>query len=535
MNFILEKTLTQDQVKVSAESTIKDATITDVVLGLDITGGDLNLKVDNRGMDVVGKVSFGTIQSTLSWRENFGDEREFKSRYLIQGSVGDNQRTGELGFDFPPFWGDVVKGTMGATLRFTVLDDHASHLEVSLDLAKVALALPAVGWSKAVGVPGSAQVDLRLLDKEIKEVSRFTVNAGDLAVDGSVSYTANGTGALERIDFDRFAFGQTDLKGALIPVGANGWTVSVHGKSLDLEPLLSTLMNGEDKEKDAAGEAKDEPPKPSFSLSADVESVWIGPGRRAKAVSGTLINDGKIWKRARLKGLAGDSKPFEIKIEPTVEGKRKLSVNAADAGAILKTFDIYDNMIGGTLVLTGEFDDKKLESPLTGRLSVEKYRIIKAPTLAHLVSIMALTGILDSLQGEGLGFSVLDVPFVFKSGVLDIESAQASGLSLGFTASGKIYTRTDVMELKGTIVPAYLINSALGKIPILGALFTGGEKGGGVFASTYSMTGPIEDPEIKTNHLTALAPGLLRRLFGGFGQVEGSPALPVIPGSEPND
>ena len=37
--------------------------------------------------------------------------------------------------------------------------------------------------------------------------------------------------------------------------------------------------------------------------------------------------------------------------------------------------------------------------------------------------------------------------------------------------------------------------------------------GGGLFAAEYSMVGPIDDPEIKTNPLTALTPGIFRKIF----------------------
>ena len=56
----------------------------------------------------------------------------------------------------------------------------------------------------------------------------------------------------------------------------------------------------------------------------------------------------------------------------------------------------------------------------------------------------------------------------------------------------------------------------LGRIPVLGNILTGGEKGGGVFAATYTMTGPMEEPVILVNPLSALTPGFLRNLFGIF-------------------
>ena len=131
---------------------------------------------------------------------------------------------------------------------------------------------------------------------------------------------------------------------------------------------------------------------------------------------------------------------------------------------------------------------------------------------------MALTGILDALEGDGLAFSDLSAPFEFQKGTFEIKEARASGTALGFTANGKIFRHADVVDLEGTVIPAYALNSAFGRIPLLGDLFSGGEKGGGIFAAAYTMTGPIEEPVVSVNPLSALAPGFLRNVFGIIGK-----------------
>ena len=158
----------------------------------------------------------------------------------------------------------------------------------------------------------------------------------------------------------------------------------------------------------------------------------------------------------------------------------------------------------------GVYHDAQPGQPLKGNIVVDDYKIINAPALAHVFSIMSLTGILEALQGQGLVFTKLNIPFQLSQGVFHLKDAKSTGASLGFTASGKVFRHADIINLEGTVVPAYLINSVLGRIPVLGNLLTGGEKGGGVFAATYTMTGPMDNP------LSALTPGFLRNLFGVF-------------------
>jgi uncharacterized protein YhdP len=80
------------------------------------------------------------------------------------------------------------------------------------------------------------------------------------------------------------------------------------------------------------------------------------------------------------------------------------------------------------------------------------------------------------------------------------------------TSNGAVDLSRDQLDLQGTIVPAYALNSVIGNIPVIGSLLLGGE-GQGLFAANYRVTGSGSDPQVSVNPLSALAPGFLRRLF----------------------
>ena len=87
-----------------------------------------------------------------------------------------------------------------------------------------------------------------------------------------------------------------------------------------------------------------------------------------------------------------------------------------------------------------------------------------------------------------------------------------------------------MIDFKGAIAPAHGINTALGKIPVLGNIFVGRE-GEGIFAMSYKAKGSAESPTIRMNPLTALAPGFLRRIVEALGEPEasGTPGNPEYP------
>ena len=120
------------------------------------------------------------------------------------------------------------------------------------------------------------------------------------------------------------------------------------------------------------------------------------------------------------------------------------------------------------------------------------------------------------------------MPFALQSGRLTLGDSRAVGSEIGVTATGFVDLEAEQVDLEGTLVPAYTINSLLGNIPLLGKLFTG-SKGSGVFAATYGMKGPFKKTEITVNPLAALAPGFLRDLISGLEKVGTEPIGPPEP------
>ena len=111
----------------------------------------------------------------------------------------------------------------------------------------------------------------------------------------------------------------------------------------------------------------------------------------------------------------------------------------------------------------------------------------------------------------------MKAPFSLESGIIYLKNAKAGGYSLGITASGVIDKDAETLNIKGSVAPLDKVNSlletALRGVPLFGKVFSGEEKGSGLFAAEYSMVGPFDDPEIKTNPLTTLTPGIFRKIF----------------------
>jgi len=515
LRFIIEHNLSPEQIEVSAQSTMRDVALNNVFMGRGIHDSRLSLKVDREGMVVTGGVYIEKIPARLSWRENFAEGADFQSQYDLRATIADVEHIADLGLDLKPFSGDYIRGSVGADVRFTVFDDVDRRIEVRADVTGATMTAPALGWQKDAGIKGHAEITMNLERELVSDVPGFTIEAAGLEVRGSAKYAADGTG-LQRIEFEKIIVGRTNVSGALIPIADGSWDVGFHGRSFDLAPMWAQILADS-----SDSTAEDDFALPDLTMLIEMDKVWLGPEYTVNNFSGTFAHANELWETVMLRGALHSGANFKLDIVPGQDGNRVLNVRSADAGEMFRLLGYYENMRGGELNISGIYDDAAPDRPLRGQVSVEDYRVVDAPVLTHVLSIMALTGIIDALGGEeGLAFSDLEVPFIRRQGAITLTDARATGASLGFTASGTVYTHADVIDMEGTVVPAYALNSALGHIPLFGELLTGGEEGGGIFAANFTMTGTTEEPTVSVNPLSALAPGILRNVFGIFGDAK---------------
>jgi hypothetical protein len=96
-------------------------------------------------------------------------------------------------------------------------------------------------------------------------------------------------------------------------------------------------------------------------------------------------------------------------------------------------------------------------------------------------------------------------------GRVSLHDGVVRGPLLGGTIDGMVdYARDDV-HMRGTLVPLYGPNNLLGQVPVIG-LFFGGEKEG-LLGITYEVVGHPGNPVLRINPISALAPGILRKVF----------------------
>jgi hypothetical protein len=215
--------------------------------------------------------------------------------------------------------------------------------------------------------------------------------------------------------------------------------------------------------------------------------------RRAGEIRSFGLN-AKIGRDATLTGdLRGRS-----------NGRQVVYLESSDAGAFFRFTDIYSRMNGGQVGVTMEAPSAD-NAAQQGVLNVRNFAIHDEAQLERAVN----NG--TQVHRNAIDFSGMKVEFTRMPGKVILREGVVRGPLLGGTIDGVVDYGRDDVHLRGTLVPLYGPNNLLGQIPLVG-LFMGGDKEG-LFGITYEVVGRPSNPALRINPISAIAPGILRKVF----------------------
>lgn len=498
-----------DDVEVSARATVRDLVQPAGPLGLAVAAEAVALEVDKAGLSVSGPVRLNGVPLDLEWRERFSDAEAWRSRYMLSGAVGVADLAA-FGLD-PP---DALDGALRGRLVYGAYRDGGQSLEISADAAEAGLSVPEIALTKPIGAPAELTVSARWREGGSVGLDRFALVGQDIDIRAN-GVLEPGFAGVREIEIERAAFPGTDVSGALAARPEGGYRIGLTGPRLDLSGLLGDAGPGVDVAPDA-----DAPARPAVAVNLAVGSLFLGQGQSLAAVRAEAVRDGADIQRLVLDARTGEAGDLAIRYLPDGPG-HSLQVDASDAGEALGALDWTSRIEGGAMALTGRRAGPG--EALTGTVLMENFTLVDAPAMVKLLEFVSLTGALTAFQQSGLAFQQLEAEFGYLEGRLTVPRGRAFGPSIGITFEGTVDLPGDTVDMRGAVVPAYTFNRILGEIPIIGWLITGGQDEG-LFAANYAIEGPLEDPNVGVNPLSALAPGFLRAILG----LEADPNAPPV-------
>jgi hypothetical protein len=398
-----------------------------------------------------------------------------------------------LGLDF----GGLIDGPVQASLA-----SDPKGQTVALDLKEARIALPFLGWEKGPGVPATAHFRLER-DESGTRVSDLLLSGKGFSAKGSLAIGSDGR--LTGIELSQLALRPGDDLSASVKADGEGYAVTVRGGSLDARGIIRSLKSGLSGSDASSARIR---------VTLDLDEVRGENEVVLTGVSGRLVINKAGLDAGSLEGRANGSEGFELTIEK--EGDtRVLRLFADNGGALLRFTGVYDKIAGGNLILD-------YSGPVGGTGSgvvlLRDFRLIGERALApalETVTQAAREAAAEraSMAASGdLSFSQLRIPFRQKDWVIVIDDAALRGATLGATASGTVNVPDRKIAIAGTFIPAFGLNNIAGSIPLLGAILGGG-RDEGLVGITYKLFGPLDAPQLSFNPISAIAPGIFRKIF----------------------
>lgn len=488
--------LTLDDLKISASGRTKGALLPGIAGGRDLSDADLTFDVNKQELHLKGDARVSGAAVSVSGHMPFADQSAYRGRYVMIGRFGNGNRAA-FGLDGPAFQPPYMDGPAGVILTATERPDGKTQLDLELDLTKVALSVPAVGWAKRAGNYAAGQARLLVEDGALRRVSSFQLSGPGMRIAGNARFAVADGRPTVRLRSMKLG-GGTDLPVTIRPLPTAGYEVELGKGRLDLRPVVFESRD----EKTAGATPKDGSP---VRIKLNGPDVRVRSGPPFQNMQGELFLRGDNIVNAELTGHPGGAAPAVVQLTPDGE----LRVTAGDGGALLATLGIPGQIEGGTLNLEGTASPDL--SVIDAQMRMTDFKLVEAPVMMRVLQLASITGPLELLAGSsGLPMTALEAPFTLRNKKLTVKEGRVYGGSLGVTFRGSVDIPSQSLDFNGAVVPVYVLNRLLSSVPLVGDLLTGGE---GVFAVSYSISGKYDDPQVNVMPLSLLAPGALRRLL----------------------
>ena len=174
---------------------------------------------------------------------------------------------------------------------------------------------------------------------------------------------------------------------------------------------------------------------------------------------------------------------------------------------LTQAYNFFQGLEGGNLNYTSKFNKKNSSNFLT----INNFKLNKAPALAKLLTLADLRGLTDTLKGEGISFDTLSINYESNPSKMDIKEIFMIGPSISILIEGYVEKQNGLVSLRGTLVPAKTLNSIISKIPVVGDILIGKKVGEGIFGISFKIKGLPDNLKTTVNPVKTLTPRFITR------------------------
>jgi hypothetical protein len=472
-----------------------------LVMNQKLEANTLKVVASNGGYQVKGDVKINGQPASLDYRKPSEGDADIK----LQATLDDASRT-RLGLDLGP----ALSGALPIKVTGKIGADSRVGIDADLTALKLDNILP--GWVKLPGKASHAVFNV-VQKPQSTRFEDIVIDGGGVSIKGSLEFDQNHD--LMNANFPTYSPSEGDKASLKVYRGSDGvLKVTMRGDVFDGRGFLKSAISG--KEADTKSVAKN----PDFDVDVKLGAVAGNYGEALRSVDCKLSRRNGAIKSFALTGKLGRYTPLMGDLRRPAQGREVIYLETNDAGAFYRFTDTYSKMVGGQLQLA--MDPPTVEpSAKEGLINVRNFSV-KGEASLDRVAAGGSTGV-----QSGVSFSALRAEFTRQNGQLTIREGVVKGPMVGGTIEGNIDYPGNQVRMSGTFVPMYGLNNMFGQIPIVG-LFLGGGSNEGLIGVTYEVVGSTGAPVLRVNPISAMAPGVLRKIFEfGTGKQANPTELPA--------
>ncbi len=506
----LKESLTFKEVKLRGMARLDQTVAPNLAGTMGIEDGSLDVNVTEQGVEVKGPVRIKGVPAELSWQRVFyaSDDRQPP---IAVTAILDEATREKLGFKV----NHLVKGPIPVALSISGLGQTAPPISLSADLTNARLLFAAMGWTKPAGRAANLTFDMVRQEDGSTTLQNFKIVGDDIDIAGDI--VLDPEQHLKGFYFSDFSIDAlTHLEVTATVRDDQVLDIRATGPTYNGKEFFRSLFSA-----DQFTEAAAEPADPfGVDLTADIDTVvgFYDANARNVHVSFKKRNGRVVALEAR--GDLNGRAPAAVMLE-TSGGARELKAEARDAGAAFRLVGFYPNVDGGEASLEVNLDAGG-PGTKSGTLWTRDFTVLGDEVVNDVLTDPNSQAVLGTqrqqTQRTRIDFKQLRAPFSVGGGKFRLQDAYMNGPQLGATMRGTVDFKAQTVDLGGTYVPLYGLNSAFRNIPILGPVLTG-RQGEGLVGITFAIRGTLEDPSVLVNPVSVMTPGIFRQIFEFTGSV----------------
>ena len=460
-----------------------------LVMNQKLEANALKVIANNGGYQVKGDVKINGQAATLDYRKPTEGDADIK----LLATLDDAGRA-RLGFDLGP----AVSGAIPIKLVGKIgSPDRDSRMGIDADLTALKLDNILPGWVKLPGKSSRAVFNV-VQKAQSTRLEDIVIDGGGVSIKGSIEVDQNGD--LMNANFPIYSPSEGDKTSLKAERGVDGVVkVTMRGDVFDGRGFLKSAISG--READTKSKTK------NIDLDVDLKLGAVAGfyGEALRSADCKLSRRNGVIRSFALSGKLGRDTPLTGDLRGRSQGREVIYLETNDAGAFFRFTDTYAKVVGGQLQLA--MDPPTVEpSAKEGLINVRDFSV-KGEASLDRVAAGGQAGVQN-----GVAFSRVRAEFTRQNGQLTIHEGVLKGPMIGGTIEGSIDIPGNQVRMSGTFVPMYGLNNMFGQLPILG-LFLGGGSNEGLIGVTYEIVGSPGQPVLRVNPISAMAPGVLRKIF----------------------